>query len=236
MNHYVRSHKFSLRSLGLVLAISLGLLTAACGGDDGDDEAAATTAADSADSGRSHRDASSEELATWQEDLNAVGCWAGPVDGELGPETEAAIKDFQAAAGLTVDGLLGAQTEGALTDAVRAGETVCAPVERSSTTGTSGDGSASPEIESFEVEDVRCDTGEEGIAQASWQTANADVVAFSVDGGAVTADAGQPTSTDDGRIGQVPCDGDEHQITLTASAGGDSATKSVTVRSGTAGS
>lgn len=39
--------------------------------------------------------------------------------------TEAAIRAFQAAKGLTVDGLLGSQTEGALVESVAAGEIVC---------------------------------------------------------------------------------------------------------------
>lgn len=91
-----------------VLLLLLVLVVAACGDDD-----------DSAG------DSSAEDLETWQNDLNAVGCYAGPVDGELGPQTEAAIRAFQAAEGLSVDGVIGSETGRALVDAVEAGETVC---------------------------------------------------------------------------------------------------------------
>ena len=113
----------------LAILLSLGLVTAACGDDSDTDES--TDTEESTDTSGSDPDAvdhtamSPEELEVWQTDLNAVGCWAGPVDGDLGPQTEAAIKAFQAAKGLTVDGLLGPQTEGALQEAVDAGETVC---------------------------------------------------------------------------------------------------------------
>ena len=81
-------------------------------------------------------DAAPADLERWQSDLNAVGCYAGPVDGALGPETEAAIRQFQEAAGIAVDGQLGPQTEGALQEAVSAGDTVCTSGEGGSTTGT----------------------------------------------------------------------------------------------------
>jgi peptidoglycan hydrolase-like protein with peptidoglycan-binding domain len=70
-------------------------------------------------------DASTTELETWQHDLNVVGCWAGPVDGTLGPETEAAIRAFQQAANLTVDGKLGPQTEEALASDASEGALIC---------------------------------------------------------------------------------------------------------------
>ena len=82
---------------------------------------------------------SAEELEQWQTDLNAVGCWSGAVDGEMGPQTEEAIEEFQAAEGLTVDGLLGPATESALTSAVDAGTTVCST--SSDTTATTSGGS-----------------------------------------------------------------------------------------------
>lgn len=107
-----------------VVVAALAMMIAACGGNDGA----------SGSDGVSHQDATPEELEIWQTDLNAVGCYVGPVDGSLGPQTESAIKAFQAAKGLTVDGLLGPQTEGALTDAVAAGEIVCG--ESGDTTAT----------------------------------------------------------------------------------------------------
>lgn len=112
----------------VLLAVILALFAAACGSDnDGDDGASGS----SAESGGSSSDAPSvddmspEELEVWQTDLNAVGCYAGAVDGALGPQTEAAIVAFQTAQGLEVDGLLGPETEAALEEAVAAGETVC---------------------------------------------------------------------------------------------------------------
>ncbi len=128
----------SPRWLLVALLVGLAVVTAACGDDD--DTGAAETGADgTAETGAdgtagesgsdpeavSHTEMSPDELEVWQTDLNAVGCWAGPVDGELGSQTEAAIEAFQAAEGLTVDGLLGPVTEGALQDAAAAGETVC---------------------------------------------------------------------------------------------------------------
>ncbi|RIK04081.1 MAG: hypothetical protein DCC49_13640 [Acidobacteria bacterium] len=75
--------------------------------------------------GKHHSEMSAAELEKWQKDLNIVGCWAGPVDGKLGPETEHAVKQFQTAEKLTVDGKLGPQTESALGKAVSEKRTVC---------------------------------------------------------------------------------------------------------------
>jgi len=132
--------------LTLLLVISLA---AACGDDDSDSTAddADTTSADAATTSdgesKPHTEATSEELETWQSDLNAVGCYAGAIDGDLGPQTEAAIKAFQAASGLTTDGLLGPQTEAALLDAVDAGETVCTSTG-SEADGDDGEGALAP--------------------------------------------------------------------------------------------
>ena len=90
--------------------------------------------------------ASSDELKKWQTDLNKVGCDAGPVDGIDGGETEAAIRNFQASSGLTVDGQIGPQTEAARTKAASAGTTVCKATPGSSvatTSTTSGSASSS---------------------------------------------------------------------------------------------
>ncbi len=150
------------RHIALLIAclLAFALIGAACGDDDDDDtttgdteSAADATASDDAASdngnessgggdssgGRPHTEMSPEELEVWQNDLNAVGCWAGPVDGSKGPQTEAAIIAFQTAKGLTVDGLLGPQTESALQDAVAAGETVCTTTTPDGGT-TGGDG------------------------------------------------------------------------------------------------
>ncbi len=122
------------RHLAFALLALLLFAAAACSSDDSDDSSSTTAAG----AGTHHSDASEEDLATWQTDLNAVGCWAGPADGIDGPKTEAAIKEYQAAKGLTVDGLLGPQTEEALREDVAAGNTVCTG-GGSTTTTTSGD-------------------------------------------------------------------------------------------------
>ncbi len=120
------------RTVALLAAGALAFGAGACSKKEstsstGTTAAPATTAPTSttAANGKKHSEASKAELERWQTDLNAVGCWAGPVDGLLGPETEAAIKEFQAAEGLKVDGLLGPQTEAALQAAVKAGKRVC---------------------------------------------------------------------------------------------------------------
>jgi hypothetical protein len=87
-----------------------------------------------------------------------------------------------------------------------------------------------PVIDGFSAGDVTC-SGTEGIASATWQTTDATTVSFSVDGQPLSADAGQPTSTDDGSIGQIPCDGGHHSITLTAGNDRGATHKSVTVTS-----
>ena len=138
------------RSFLAVAIVGLCLLgLSACGDDDDATESAGTTAttASTAAAGKSHTEASEAELEEWQKDLNAVGCWAGAVDGTLGPQTEQAIKEFQAAEGLTVDGKLGPQTEQALADAAAAGKTVCTSSDTTSTT-TAGSGSTTISVSS----------------------------------------------------------------------------------------
>ena len=60
-----------------------------------------------------------------QKALADVGCYTGPVDGVYGPVTDAAIRSFQQAKGLTVDGVVGPQTLAALQEAQAAGKPVC---------------------------------------------------------------------------------------------------------------
>jgi peptidoglycan hydrolase-like protein with peptidoglycan-binding domain len=115
-----------MRVLGVIVVVLALGVAAACGGDDdGDGAGTDSAAASETASGPSVTEMSPDELEIWQTDLNAVGCYAGAVDGSIGPETEAAVKAFQTAKGLSVDGLLGPETEGALEDAVAAGEIVC---------------------------------------------------------------------------------------------------------------
>jgi len=114
-------------TLATMLALTLGLL-AACSSSSNDGSSGTsqgTTAGTATAQNVSTYSASSDQLKKWQTDLNKVGCSAGPVDGIEGGETEAAIRAFQAASGLTVDGLLGPQTEAALTKAAAANKKVC---------------------------------------------------------------------------------------------------------------
>ncbi len=88
--------------------------------------------------------------------------------------------------------------------------------------GGGGDGGGSVTIDSFSIEESVTCSGETADVPATWSTSNADGVDFSVDGEPVPADAGNPASGS-GNV-PVPCDGSEHEVTLTASGGGDSAT------------
>jgi peptidoglycan hydrolase-like protein with peptidoglycan-binding domain len=84
-----------------------------------------------------------QQIATAQKALADVGCYTGPIDGIYGPVTDAAIRSFQQAKGLTVDGVVGPQTLAALQQAQAAGKPVCTAATTTSapaptsTTGTS---------------------------------------------------------------------------------------------------
>lgn len=54
------------------------------------------------------------DVARLQEMLNDLGHGAGSADGIFGPATDAAVRAFQASAGIRVDGLVGVGTRGAL--------------------------------------------------------------------------------------------------------------------------
>jgi flagellum-specific peptidoglycan hydrolase FlgJ len=55
-----------------------------------------------------------EHVKLLQERLKAAGFDPGPIDGEFGPKTDAAVRAFQQARGLEVDGVVGPQTWAAL--------------------------------------------------------------------------------------------------------------------------
>jgi uncharacterized protein YkwD len=57
---------------------------------------------------------SGEAVEVLQRALQRAGFDPGPVDGEFGPMTAAAVRSFQAARGLVVDGIVGPQTWSAL--------------------------------------------------------------------------------------------------------------------------
>jgi len=78
-----------------------------------------------------------------QDELIKVGCYSGPADGALGPETDAAILKFQSAAGLSVDGELGPLTDGALKADAAEGKTVCSALPTATPTPTQSPSGAS---------------------------------------------------------------------------------------------
>ena len=121
------ARSWSSTRLLVVLTALAAVALVGCGGEDGGDEAASsdTTRATTSPVVR-HHELTPEEIEVYQQDLDDVGCWAGPADGELGPRTEAALREFQEAVGIPVTGLFGGESENALTDAAANGETVCA--------------------------------------------------------------------------------------------------------------
>jgi peptidoglycan hydrolase-like protein with peptidoglycan-binding domain len=60
------------------------------------------------------------EVTELQQKLNKLGFSVGTADGDFGPATEAAVKKFQAAKGLTADGIVGPKTWEALDKATAA--------------------------------------------------------------------------------------------------------------------
>ena len=95
--------------------------------------------------------ASPDATATTQTDTKAaqqhladVGCYAGAVDGVPGEQTKAAVTAFQQATGLTADGQLGPQTAAALKAAATAGKTSCAKAPTELKPGTDVKADADP--------------------------------------------------------------------------------------------
>lgn len=114
-----RFRTLSVSLLALTTAVGL----AACSSDDSSSttttvkSSTTTTAAESAATIRFDK--------AIQQELADVGCYPGEVDGIIGAKTDAAILEFQKYAGITADGELGPQTEEALKEAVAKGEKVC---------------------------------------------------------------------------------------------------------------
>src|SRR6185295_14813347 len=67
-------------------------------------------------------------IESLQRQLNALGCNAGTIDGQLGPNTIQAVRWFQTAAGIAVDGVVGVDTTGRLTQAAATGSPNCRSV------------------------------------------------------------------------------------------------------------
>lgn len=119
---------FQRLPLAALVTAAFGLV--ACGDDSGATRtvtvtAPAETVAASGEPVAVH-DAQPNDLEAYQADLKIANCYPGPVDGSSGPLTQAAIRAFQAGAGLTVDGLLGPKTEDALEQTAKDKKQVCA--------------------------------------------------------------------------------------------------------------
>lgn len=59
-----------------------------------------------------------------QRQLQRMGVYSGPMDGDFGPGTEDAVKKFQASRGLVADGIVGEETRGGLDLTLNGGGTV----------------------------------------------------------------------------------------------------------------
>lgn len=53
---------------------------------------------------------SGSEVSAMQQVLKNAGLYTGPIDGDFGPNTEAAVRAYQTQRGVTVDGIVGDQT------------------------------------------------------------------------------------------------------------------------------
>jgi peptidoglycan hydrolase-like protein with peptidoglycan-binding domain len=98
---------------------------------------ASTTARTSSPGPELARGAIGPRVAELQRLLQAAGVPTGPVDGEFGPMTQAAVRRFQAAKGLAVDGVVGPDTWGALRGAGPVAPSSGAPVLREGDFGAS---------------------------------------------------------------------------------------------------
>ena len=110
-----------LAAFGLVALVTTG----ACSSDDKDSSDTTTTEAESKDTTPQESAATIRFDKSIQQELADVGCHPGAVDGVFGPKTDAAILAFQTADGLEADGELGPETEAALEKAAAEGRQVC---------------------------------------------------------------------------------------------------------------
>lgn len=129
------------RTIAAVLLAATATVGLAACGDDSDSTTTSTTSTTASDSAEAAATARFDKEI--QQELSDVGCYTGEIDGILGAESDAAILEFQKAAGLTADGELGPQTEDALKKAVDEGETVCSASTTTTTAATTTTGGGS---------------------------------------------------------------------------------------------
>jgi hypothetical protein len=133
-----------LRAAAAVLLATLAVLAVSCSSDDDSGSDTTTTEKKEETTTTSATNAATVRFdKAIQSELAAVGCYRGAVDGIMGPETDAAIVEFQGAAGLTVDGELGPETESKLKEDAAAGKKVC-EANASTTTKPATTTTASP--------------------------------------------------------------------------------------------
>lgn len=125
--------------------LALGILAACSSSDDTSTADSSTTTAGSTpgtNPGTTSTTIDPEETKKFdeaiQQELKDVGCYTGAIDGILGPQSDAAILAFQKAAGLEADGELGPETESALKAAVSKKETVCTAPTSTTTSAAPG--------------------------------------------------------------------------------------------------
>jgi len=70
-----------------------------------------------------------EELEGVQDALTKLGYEPGKIDGKDGPNTQKAVREFQAAASIQIDGIVGPVTRQALVDELLAQSEDVPPVE-----------------------------------------------------------------------------------------------------------
>jgi hypothetical protein len=128
------THCSRLLALPLVLVIALG--AAACSSDDSSKDTTTTVKKTTTTTEAASNAATVRYDKTVQAELKTVGCYAGADDGIVGPETDAAILAFQKAAGLSPDGELGPETAAALTKDAAAGKKVCGATTTTTAAGT----------------------------------------------------------------------------------------------------
>lgn len=91
--------------------------------------------------------------------LSYLGYELGAVDGISGPKTAAAVREFQAAAGLTADGIPGIKTWAALKEAVANDRFAPADSAESERSGSRPAGDFWGDIRYFTREEFRCKCG-----------------------------------------------------------------------------